>query len=90
MRGPVVQLLLSGGCLLALCFLFPILEILEVFFYFTIIPVMFFVAIGLIGDGTWTAIQEGWSAFFLTGLRQKVQYYRQKLGSDEPLERGTP
>ncbi len=83
MKGAFIQVLAAGLAFGLICFLFPILEMLEVFFYFTVIPLFFFVALGLITEGSVTMVHEAVSGFFLQGLRDRVNGWRTKLTSDE-------
>ena len=84
----LLQISIAIGVLIALYMLTPLLDLLEMFFYICLVPLMFFVAMGLVTEGT---IQVAWEVFSTNTfgkLREKIQAYRAQMASDDAVVEG--
>lgn len=86
MKWTLFQVVVSAALVLAILLMTPILEILETFFWFFVIPIALLVACGLLMEGSVQLAHEALTGFFLGGLRAKLNTWREALGAADAAE----
>jgi hypothetical protein len=86
MRWTVTQVVVSAAVVLTIILLTPILDLLETFFWFFVIPIALFVALGLLAEGSVTLAHQAVTGFFIGDLRKRVVKWREALSAADAAE----
>ncbi len=84
MINPMIKILLGFGLMVVIWFMFPILDILEIFVQLVAVPIIFIACICVGVEGGYEAVRVAINSGFFGELRGRLTAYREMRGKQPP------
>src|SRR5690348_7615206 len=81
--SPLSKVIIGALIIVVLWFVFPMIDLIEAFTLMFFIPLLFFVAIEIMSEGTYEMIRQKTAGAFFKSLKERIDTWSQQFKSED-------